>query len=227
MAVGAVVGLFFLLTTIFAAREVIEGGDDPDDTVVEPHRIDFVDRVFASRNADFRFDEDGLAANDTELIIDGARSLRVVAGTPGENLCPELGELGVCAVVADLLGEAVVWFALVPMGPGDTVEFPAIDVLDDGRARLVNGWELPYAPVLDRRCRDADGDEVEFDSYREFREVLGDDFTSIYSITSRRLEAVVCGERVPYAPVLPTMVPSSTVIPTTVIPTTVSTTGDS
>ena len=210
MAVGAVVGLFFLLTTIFAARDVIEGSDDPDASAPEPHRIDFVDRVFSSRNAEFRLDDDGLAANDTDLIIDGSRSLRVVAGTPGEQRCPEFGELGVCAVVADLLGEAVVWFALVPMGPGDTVEFPAIDVLDDGRARLVNGWELPYAPVLDRRCRDAAGDEVEFDSYREFREVLGDDFTSIYSITSRRLEAVVCGERVAYAPAVTTTVPSST-----------------
>ncbi|MAT05662.1 MAG: hypothetical protein CL424_11535 [Acidimicrobiaceae bacterium] len=199
MAVGAVVGLFFLLTTIFAAREVIEGGDDPAAGAPEPHRIDFVDRVFSSRNADFRID-DGVAASDTELIIDGSRSLRIVAGTPGENLCPDLGELGRCAVVADLLGEAVVWFALVPMGSGDTVEFPAIDVLEDGRAHLVNGWQLPYAPVLDRRCRDAEGDEVEFDSYREFREVLGDDFTSIYSVTTRRLEAVVCGERVAYAP---------------------------
>ncbi|MCB0965601.1 MAG: hypothetical protein KDB37_02090 [Ilumatobacter sp.] len=200
MAVGAVVGLFFLLTTIFAAREVIEGGDDGAGDVPEPHRIDFVDRVFSSSNADFRFDEDGVAVNDTELVIDGSRSLFVVAGTPGENLCPEFGELARCAVVADLLGEAVVWLALVPMDGGDLVEMPAIDVLEDGRAHLVNGWQLPYAPVLDRRCRDAEGDEVEFDSYREFREVNGDDFTSLYSVTTRRLEAVVCGERVPYAP---------------------------
>ena len=209
MAIGAVVGLFFLLTTVFAAREVIEGGDDADAGQVEPRRIDLVDRVFSSTNPGFGLDEDGLAANDTTLIIDGSRSVRVVEGTPGEIMCPELGELGVCAVVADLLGEGVVWFALVPMGSGDTVEFPAIDVLEDGRARLVNGWELPYAPILNRRCRDANGDEVEFDSYRDFRKALGDDFTSNYSIESRRLEAVVCGERVPYAPAAPTTVPSS------------------
>ena len=101
-------------------------------------------------------------------------------------------------MVADLIGEAVVWFALVPMGDGRTVDLPAIDVLDDGLAHLVNGWAVPYAPILDRRCEQ--GDDVEFASYREFREVLGDDFTSVYDLDARRLEAVVCRERVPYAP---------------------------
>ena len=224
MAVGAVVGLFFLLTTIFAAREVIEGGDDGA-TAPAPHRIDFVDRVFTSRNPDFRLSASGVAVNDTDLVIDGERSLRVVEGTPGENHCPDFGEVGACAVVADLLGEATVWFALVPMGVGDAVPMPAIDVLDDGRAHLVNGWQVPYAPVLDRRCRDANGDDVEFDSYREFRELLGDDFTSIYTITTQRLEAVVCRQRVAFAPPPTTTVPASTVPASTVPASTVPSAG--
>ena len=229
MAVGAVVGLFFLLTTIFAAREVIDGADSGA-SGPEPHRIDFVDRVFASRNTDFGLDDDGRAADDTELIIDGSRSLHIVTGTPGEIHCDRLGQIGACAVVADLLGEGVVWFALVPMGAGGTVDFPAIDVLADGRATLVNGWQLPYAPILDRRCRDENGDDVAFDSYREFREVLGDDFTSVYSIASRRLEAVVCHVKVPYAPeIVPaTSVPSSSApsVPVTTVATGTGSRGD-
>ena len=59
-------------------------------------------------------------------------------------------------VVADLLGEAVVWFALVPMSASPTsVQLPSIDTIDEGVATLVNGWQLRYAPVLDRRCTDA------------------------------------------------------------------------
>jgi hypothetical protein len=193
-AVGAVAGLFFLLTTVFATREVIEGDGEAGDATVEVHRIDLVEQVFSSRTPGFRLDGDGLAASNTELIIDGSRSLFIVAGTPGENHCPEFGEIGACAVVADLLGEAVVWFALVPMGANRTVRMPAIDVLDDGLARLVGGWELPYAPILDRRCRD------EFESYRQFRDVLGDDFTSVFSLEQRRLSAVDCRVRVDYAP---------------------------
>jgi hypothetical protein len=211
-AVGAVVGLFLLLTTIFATQEVIDGDGGSDRDVVEPHAIDLVEQVFSSRNPDFRLDADGLAANDTELIIDGSRSLFVVTGTPGENHCPGFGEIGACAVVADLLGEAVVWFALVPMGPDRTVELPAIDVLEDGIATLVNGWQLPFAPILDRRCRDED-----FESYREFRDLLGDDFTSIYGLEDRRLTAVECRTRVPYAP-------ESTPSSSTTSPTSTSTT---
>lgn len=198
-AAGAVVGLFFLLTTIFATREVIEG-DGSSDAVVLRHRIDFVDQVFASLNPSFRIGLDGTVVADTDLVIDGQRKLRVVAGTPGESYCDVLGPAGSCAIVADLLGEGVVWFALVPMGSRATVELPAIDVLQDGLAVLVNGWQLPYAPVLDRRCQDEQRNDIEFSSYRDFRNTFGDDFTSVYSIEERRLTAVQCRTRVPYAP---------------------------
>jgi len=198
-AVGAVVGLFFLLTTIFATREVIES-DGADEPVVLLRRIDFVEQVFSVTNPSFRVGSDGLATTDSEMIIDGQRRVRIIAGTPGESYCDVHGPPGDCALVADLLGEGVVWFALIPDGTATTIEFPAIDTLDDGLATLVNGWQLPYAPVLDRRCRDERGDDVEFSSYREFRDVPGDDFTSIYDTVERRLVTVECRTRVPYAP---------------------------
>ena len=193
-AIGAVVGLFFILTTIFATKQVIESDSADDRTAIEFHRIDLVEQVFSARDLNFRVSAEGVAASDTELIIDGERRLRVVAGTPGIDLCPNFGQIGACAVLADLLGEGIVWFALVPMGQDRTVDLPAIDTLADGIATLVNGWQLPFASVLDRRCPD------EFASYREFRDALGDDFTSIYSIEERRLAAVECRTRVAYAP---------------------------
>ena len=209
-AVGAVVGLFFLLTTIFATREVIEG-DDGGDAGVQLRRIDFVEQVFSATNPSFRIDDDGLVAADTEMIIDGQRRVRIVTGTPGESHCDVHGPPGECALVADLLGEGVVWFALIPDGTGTTIEFPAIDTLEDGVATLVNGWQLPFAPVLDRRCRDERNQDVDFSSYREFRDALGDDFTSIYDTVERRLVAVECRTRVPYAPEpAPTTTPAST-----------------
>lgn len=205
-AAGAVVGLFFLLVTIFATQSAIEGavGDDASDTTPPLHRIDFIDQVFSSSNPNFRVTADGVAANATDLVIDGSRSLRIVRDTPGVDLCPRFGVVGACAVVADLLGEAVVWFALVPMGSGRTVDLPAIDTLEDGVATLVNGWQIPFAPVLDRRCNDG-----EFDSYRQLRERLGDRFIAVYDLDERRLTAVVCRARVPYARVPSTTLPST------------------
>ena len=85
-------------------------------------------------NEQFAVSLEGVAANDTDLIIDGSRTLHIVADTPGVNDCPKFPKVGACAVVADLLGEAVVWFALVPLGPNRTVPLPAIDTLD-GRPR--------------------------------------------------------------------------------------------
>lgn len=194
-AVGGVVGLFFLLTTIFATREVIEGGDEGPGGV-ELHRIDLVEEVQSVTNPQFALTIDGVAANDTDLVIDRSRTLRIVEDTPGVDHCPRFPTAGACAVVADLLGEAVVWFALVPNGANRTVDLPAIDTLDDGLATLVNGWQVPFAPVLDRRCAD------EYTSYREFRDALGDDFTSVFGIDERRLVAVECNVRVDYAPVV-------------------------
>ena len=53
-------------------------------------------------------------------------------------------------LVADVLGDAVVWFALVPRAPRDTVDLPPIVDLHDGYAQFVNGWEVLYAPVIER-----------------------------------------------------------------------------
>jgi hypothetical protein len=208
-AVGAVAGLLFLLFTIFTARDVIDEAiddDGADAADAQLRGVDLVDVITASSNPEFGVSPDGLASGDTQFTLDPSRTLTIVAGTPGEDHCGRASEPGMCAVVADLLGEGVVWFALVPMGSGRTVPLPAIDTLDGGVATLVNGWQLPHAPALDRRC---DDDEL-FESYRQFKQVLGENFTTIYDIDQRQLTAVVCRQVVSYAPP-----PESTDAPTT------------
>ena len=74
----------------------------------------------------------------------------VFPGTPGEITCADLDRP--CALLAQTLGDTIVWFALVPMGPNFRFDLPAIEALDGGYANLVNGWQVPYAPVIDRRC---------------------------------------------------------------------------
>ncbi len=199
-AVGAVVGLFFVLTTIFQIGSLFNGSDGASGGTVNLHRIDLIGQMVSIDNAAFTVSEEGVAVNDARIALDPSRALSVIAGTPGVNLCPAFPTPASCAIVVDLLGEAVVWFALVPMGLRLTVPLPAIDTLDGDLATLVNGWQMTFAPELIRRC-----EAYEFGSYREVRDALGDNFTSIYDIEQRRITAVDCGTRVAFAPVASTV----------------------
>jgi hypothetical protein len=220
-AVGAVAGLLLLLFTIFTARGVIDEAIDGDAEAAEPRQrlIDLVDLVQGTSAAGFHVNAEGVAGSDARLVLDPSRQVAIVAGTPGEDHCGRIAEAGACAVVLDLLGEGVVWFALVPAGNARTVPMPAVDTLEDGLATLVNGWQLPHAPAFDRRCPspNGDGDEV-FESYRQFKQLFGEDFTTIYDVDQRELTAVVCRQRVPYAPaprVTSTTIPVATAVPST------------
>lgn len=182
-AIGAVAGLLMLLTLVFGPRGGVEELVEAD-TV--PRRIDLVAEVFTALRTDFELGPDGVTRGSMQLVLDAERTVRVTPGTHGEITCDDIDRVGRCVVLLDLLGDAVVWFALVPLGPNGTVELPAIDDLGDEFAVLVNNWQVRYAPALDRRC------PREFGSYREFRQELGDAFTSIFSIDDQRLIAVVC-----------------------------------
>ena len=156
IAIGAVAGLLFLLFTFFVARDVVDQAisDNGADAAAARSRVRSISStscrartIPASRSR-----PTAKRPSNVELMLDPSRKVTVVAGTPGEDDCGRLAEPGACAIVADLLGEGVVWFALVPMGNGRSVPLPAIDSLADGVATLVNGWQLPHAPALDRRC---------------------------------------------------------------------------
>ena len=67
-AVAAVVGLFFLLTTIFATREVIDG-EDGGDAAVQLRRIDLVEQVFASTNGSFGLERERARVGDRCFVL--------------------------------------------------------------------------------------------------------------------------------------------------------------
>jgi hypothetical protein len=182
-AVGAVLGLLVLLTALFR-------GDDSVAELIEREpmvrRIDLVALVFSTTSVDFAIGDDGLTTGTIDLVLDQERTMKIVPGTLGEINCAALDEVAKCAVVADLLGDGVVWFAIVPLASSQTVALPAIVSLDSGYATLTNGWQLPYAPILERQCA------RDFDSFTEFREVLGTAFTSIYRLVEGEITEVVC-----------------------------------
>lgn len=150
-------------------------------------RIDVILPVFGAQ-ADPGFTiVDGVATGSMQLAIDGYRTVKIAPGTPGENRCPQLDEPLQCAVAADLLGESVLWFSILPRGPRDTVELPAPREFQDGdRLRLANGWSVVHAQRVKRDCPE------ETTSLGEFMRIFGDAATSSYSFADQAIVTVTC-----------------------------------
>jgi hypothetical protein len=184
-AIGAVIASFLIASAVVGGGAEVVSEEEVTAELIR--RVDLVERVerFQDDGASFAV-QDGVAVNGTVLVLDERRSARIVPGTPGEDRCPIGRRIGACALIADLLGEAVIWFRLEPVEPGGVVDFGPIVSLDDDVATLADGLQLPYALVLARRC------DTEFDSFSAFRRELGESFVSRYTLSERRLTDVIC-----------------------------------
>ena len=117
--------------------------------------------------------------------------IRVAPGRPGEFACPNTRLVNRCVVLADLVGDAVLWFALLPRGPNRTVVLPPIVDLEDGYAIFENGWEVKYPPVIERECGDED-----IPSFSDFLRRFGPNSTSIVDLETQLVTSVRCGAEV-------------------------------
>lgn len=171
---------------------------DEDGNVIK-RRIDVissVDRI--ERSDDFEVGPDGrtIGVLDAVLDADGLRVMRIAPGTPGEVSCGTLVLPNRCVVLADVLGDAVVWFAILPKAPRETVELPPIVDLQDGYAVFENGWEIPYPPVIER---DTDGAGAtcageDIPSFSDFLRRFGPNSTTIVDLVRQEVVQVQCGE---------------------------------
>jgi hypothetical protein len=153
----------------------------------EEREIDLIGMVFLAQ-ADGGFDiVDGRTTGNLQIRVDGFRYMNVMAGTPGENRCAELGELARCAIAADLLGEAVLWFSIVPLSPRNLVELPGPTGLREGnRLQLANGWIVDRAEIVDRDC------EEDTSGLTDLIDRFGADATTVYSLDEQRVVRVTC-----------------------------------
>ncbi|CAN5599444.1 hypothetical protein BH24ACT5_BH24ACT5_06920 [soil metagenome] len=150
-------------------------------------RIDFVSLVSSFETSGFEITPFGTTSGSLTLVLPDDRRVSVFPGTPGEVQCQNLTDPFQCAVLAEVLGDTIIWFALVPMAQSLRFELPAITELQDGYAVLTNNWEVPYARVIDRAPCDPD-----VASFREFIEDHGVNFRSIYDLSADAIVAVIC-----------------------------------
>jgi hypothetical protein len=184
--VAALGALALLARAILADDSSIEAVIDPE--VIE-RKIDLIEPIEeAASSADFSLTPTGVTTGFIDLKLDATRVLRIVPGTLGEIDCDDLAMTNRCAVLADMLGDAVVWFAIVPQAPSATVELPPILDLDDGFAVFDSGWLIPYAPVIERDC---EGEDIP--TFSDFLRRFGPDSVTIVDLELRQVTSVRCG----------------------------------
>jgi hypothetical protein len=180
----------------------------PSRAANDVHRINLVQPVF-SITADPEFAMvDGVASADMHLALDATRTMVVRAGTPGQISCSRLAEINQCVVAADLLGDAVVWFSLIPNPQRANLLLPGVtEVRTDNWVLLANGWEVARNEVVERNC-DAQGLD---DFVRQYGGSLS---TSTFSFEQQEIIKVTCLEQ----PESSTTTSTATTVPIAVVP---------
>lgn len=184
-AVGSLVALLAILATF--------RGDGSPVTLVETantRRIDLIARTSTVRSDGSWSVADGVSRGNATAVLQSGRLLTITDGTLGQSSClsPEVPDS--CVILADTLGDGIVWFALIPAPSieSNEVELPPIEELLDGvtYARLTNGWEVPLLDKVVRRCED------ETPNLAAFVERFGDRHVTIVDLDQSQVSAVRC-----------------------------------
>ena len=135
---------------------------------------------------------DGTTVGSATVSLDDGRIVSIPNGTPGEISCADLVTSSACVMLADTLGSAVVWFALVDADPsraGRYLTLPGlVDMRDAGDLGvLANGWVIRLATPTERNC------ETDPGNLRDFIDAYGGDGSqSVLDLIGDQIVEVTC-----------------------------------
>jgi len=156
---GRSIGTLALVALCLLALRACARGDDTSAApVVESRRIDLAALTSTIRSDGSWSVVDGAMSGNATIVLANGRVLQLTDGTLGESTCLFPDVTNACALLADTLGDGIIWFSLLPAPPSGSkeLELPAIDRLLDGvtYARLENGIEVPLLDRVIRRCEE-------------------------------------------------------------------------
>ncbi len=190
-----------LLAVLVAVTLLLATRDSSSDISVTQtlHKIDLVASV-DSINVDSTWSQvNGVTRGGAmRLSLDDLRVLTVQDGTltaeyGSTSACTDFAKPNACVLLADMLGDAVVWFALVPADVIAGREFLTLPGLVDMQANgdegiLRNGWVLKLATPVKRECGD-----VTTSSLRDFITRFPDQLSkTIMNLTTDNVVSVKC-----------------------------------
>lgn len=154
----AAIGFLVVLISIGAFAFVNRSDSSDLGNGLQPsvRRVETVASVMEIRSGESFTVIDGLTSGSATLTLDDGRVVNIAPGTPGELDCTDIATPAACVLVADMLGQAVVWFALVAANDTTSriLELPTlIDMVDGGDTGVLdNGWHVPLANGVVRTC---------------------------------------------------------------------------
>jgi len=149
-----------LLVLITAVQLAIGRGPrgTTGDSLVQPtqRKVETIASVMTIDSSEAFAVVEGVTVGSAVLSLDDGRTATIARDTPGEIDCADRTSPAACVLLADMLGEGVVWYALVNSdGPAvRTLALPTlIDMTDGGDTGILdNGWYLPLADGVIRTC---------------------------------------------------------------------------
>ena len=193
--------LAVLLAVFVAAILLVATRDSSSEISVNQtlRKIDLVASV-NSINVDSAWSQDGgvTRGGAMRLSLDDLRVLTVQDGTLSAeygsmSACTDFVKPNACVLLADMLGDAVVWFALVPSDAMAGREFLTMPGLVDMQANgdegiLRNGWVINLATPVKRECGD-----TATSSLRDFITRFPDQLSkTIVNLTTDNVVSVKC-----------------------------------
>lgn len=186
----ATIGLLLFFTLVLWTCR----GDDDSSSVsgvgTDARRVDLMALTSVIRSDTPWSVVDGRMVGNVTVVLDNGRTLVMADGTVGESSCAYPDVADACVLVADTLGDGIVWFALVPAPPSGSreLELPAMTELLDGvtYARLANDWEVPLLDKVERRC------DIETPNLTAFVQRFAGRHVTIVDLDEQQVSAVRC-----------------------------------
>lgn len=154
----AAIGLLVFLVAVGVV--LLDGGSDDarDSSGLQPsvRRVETVASVMEIRASEAFSIVDGVTFGSATLILDDGRVVFLGPDTPGEIACTDLTAPAACILLADMLGQGVVWYSLISADDSTSrvVQLPTlVDMVDGGDTGVLeNGWHVPLTNGVVRTC---------------------------------------------------------------------------
>ncbi len=169
----------------------LRGGSDAAVSGSQPHVISYTASVVTIQ-ADANWAvKNGFTTGSARLAMDDGRTLFLAEAIPAEVTCTDRTTPNACVLLAEMLGDAPVWFALTPAkGDDPTTRLdlpPIVDMLKNGdEAVLSNGWIVPLATPTKRVCDTATS------SLRDFIERFSEKMQVSLNLATDEIDTVRC-----------------------------------